>query len=301
MGRPIRNPCGMWRLAMLAAVLTVAVPARGAEVSISHQDLKLNGFAELGAGKTWRDGAILLVHGTLAHGQMDTIKGLQRAFKEQGRSSLAITLSLGVSDRRGNFDCARPHQHRHTDAVPEIAAWIKWLRAQGAENIAVMGHSRGGNQVARYALETPDAGVKRIVLLAPATWNGTRVAGEYERRFKASLARMVNAARDLADKGRGSDALQKVGFLSCPEATVAAASFLSYYTDDKRMDTPSILGGIPVPVLVIGGSADTIIPDLAERMMGRAIGQVKFRTVDGADHFFLDLFADDVAEIVAKN
>lgn len=301
MAAPIRNLRGAWRTVVVAAALAVALPAAGAEVSIDHRGLKLNGFSELAAGKSWRDGAVLLVHGTLVHGQMDTIKSLQRAFKEQGRSSLAITLSLGIPDRRGNFDCARPHTHRHADAIAEIATWVKWLRGQGADNITIMGHSRGGNQVARYALDAPDPAAKRIVLLAPATWNGTRVAGEYERRFKTSLARVLNAARDLADKGKGKEMLTKVGFLYCPDATVAAATFLSYYTDDKRMDTPSILGGISVPVLVIGGTTDTIIPDLAERMMGRATGSVKFRTVEGADHFFLDLFADDVAEIVAKN
>ena len=54
------------------------------------------------------------------------------------------------------YDCATPHTHRHADAVEEIGAWLGWLQSQGVAKVALLGHSRGGNQTARFAAAHAD-------------------------------------------------------------------------------------------------------------------------------------------------
>lgn len=300
MGRAIRSV--LWITCAAAFALVGSIPAgmaRAAEVRLEHKGIGLLAEAALAPGKTWNDGAILLVHGTLAHGRMDTMAHLQKALLEQGRSSLSITLSLGVPDRRGNADCARPQAHRHQDAVAEIAAWVGWLKGQGAADVTVLGHSRGGNQVARYALAGADPAVRRIVLLAPTTASVATVAG-YRDAPPGELPNRIAEADRLVAVGRGSEMMRGVRFLSCPQAAASAETFLSYYRDDGKMDTPALLGGIRLPTLVIAGTLDTVVPDLPVRMKGKAGGHVKFEVIDGADHFFRDLIADEVAEFVVK-
>lgn len=300
MGRAIRLIT--WIMGGAAFALAGPLPAataRAAEIRLEHKGMALLAEAALAPGKTWKDGAILLVHGTMAHGRMDTMAHQQKALLEQGRSSLSITLSLGAPDRRGNADCAKPQTHRHQDAAGEIAAWVGWLKGQGAADITVFGHSRGGNQVARYALDNPDAVVKRIVLLAPTTASVATVAG-YRDAPPGELPNRLAEADRLVAAGRGSGMMRGVRFLSCPQAAASAEAFLSYYRDDGRMDTPALLGGIHLPTLVIAGTLDTIVPDLPAVMKGKTGGRVKLDVIDGADHFFRDLIADEVAELVAK-
>ena len=58
---------------------------------------------------------------------MEPIANLQDVLTERGFNTLAITLSLGISDRKGIYDCAQPHRHLHTDALDEISAWLQWV------------------------------------------------------------------------------------------------------------------------------------------------------------------------------
>ena len=121
------------------------------EVKLQHDGMTLNASLVTSAD-SWPAGpVVLMTHGTLAHRGMEIMAGLQDMLSERGISSLAINLSLGLDDRSAAmYDCATPHSHRHTDAVAEIGAWLEWLKGQGVKKIALLGHSRGGNQTARF-------------------------------------------------------------------------------------------------------------------------------------------------------
>jgi pimeloyl-ACP methyl ester carboxylesterase len=94
--------------------------------------------------------------------------------------------------------------------------------------------------------------------------------------------------------------LEDIPFLQCAHATATVASFLSYYADEPRRDTPTLLPRIAKPTLVIAGSRDTIVTGLKERVEPMTNDRLHFAEVDGADHFFLDLFMDEVADDVDK-
>jgi pimeloyl-ACP methyl ester carboxylesterase len=284
----------------VALVLAIAMNAPSAEeVTLAHGGLTLNANLET-AGGDWQKGpVVLMTHGTLAHGRMEIMQSLQSALKDRGISSLSLTLSLGLDKRRGMYECATPHTHKHTDAVEEIGAWLGWLQSQGVAKVALLGHSRGGNQTARFAAAHPDASVTAVILVAPQTWSEAYAAEDYQKRYGKALAPQIEQARRLAAEGKGGSLMEHVDFVYCPDTSATAAAFLSYYAPDPRMDTPHLIPEIKAPVLVIAGSEDDVIKGLVEKVQPLADGQrVKLTVVDGADHFFRDLYAEEIADAV---
>ena len=282
-------------IGVLLLLLGVFHTAMASPVSIQYKGLKLNGeLVQPVRART--DRLVLLLHGTLAHHRMELIATLQRLLAERQIASLGITLSLAVDDRQGMYPCDAPHRHKLDDALDEIDAWLQWLQARGVREVVLLGHSLGGNQVARFAAERRREQVKALVLLAPSTWNERDAALRYHARFNKDLETVRARARSTGDDGWLID----VPFLFCNSAKVTGASFLSYYGNDKRRDTPALLPSITVPTLVIAGSADTTVPDVVERTKPYVGAGKTLIVVEDADHFFRDLFAEEVADAIAS-
>jgi pimeloyl-ACP methyl ester carboxylesterase len=285
---------------VLFAVFYLAVtPARAERVTLTYKGLGVSANLQLADGKSLKDGVALITHGTMGYGGMEVIATMQDLLKERGMSSLAITLSLGLDNRKGMYDCAVTHTHKYTDALDEIGFWLGWLKDRGAGPVILIGHSLGGNQTARFAAERDDPIISRVVLVAPARYNMKKVAAAYRKRYKTDLMPIYDKAAKLVKAGKGGTVMKGVGFLYCRNANVTASSFESYYKDDIRKDTPSILSRIKKPVLVIVGSADRVVRGLPEAVR-KSGSSAKLVVVEDAGHFFHDLFADDMADAIAK-
>ncbi len=270
-----------------------------------EQQLELNGLkvsANLeAASDNWQQGTVVLMtHGTLAHNRMEIMATLQEMLKERGHTSLAINLSLGLSDRKGMYDCAVPHTHKHTDALDEIGLWLGWLKKQGVKSVVLLGHSRGGNQTAWFAAERDDAAIKKVVLIAPQVWSEEKNSKGYQKSYDKPLAPVLARAQKLVDAGKGSSLIKPVDFIYCPESSASAAAFVAYYQPDARMDTPSLVKQIAKPVLVFAGSEDQVVAGLIEKMESIEKSNVSFEVIDGADHFFLDLYAEELADMTVE-
>lgn len=238
---------------------------------------------------------VLMLHGTLAHHDMEIIKGLQGALYEREISSLAISLSLGQDDRRGMFDCKSVHDHQHEDALGELQAWVNWLEGAGVKEIVLLGHSRGGNQIAWFAAESMRSSISRIVLMAPQTAESDGPAG-YEKNYGLALDGVLAKARQA-----GKSYLDKVDFIYCPQAKVRGSSFVSYYKGEKRRDTPSLLDKIKRPVLLLMAENDTVVTNLPDRMQGLGkLANVKSTMISEAGHMFLDFALEDAADAIAE-
>jgi len=273
------------------SLILLPIGAAAEVVKTEVDDLTVRGKLERAEGASLADGVVLLVHGTKGHYDMPLIQQIQKRLTEQGYNTLAINLSLGLDDRTGFQPCDVLQRHRHEDAVPQIAAWLDWLEKQGAEKVALFGHSRGGNQVAWYAAEETDRRVRAVAMAAPATWDAERTAQGYQKRFDAELEDYLREARALGS-ARGADTeLTVPGFLHCKESRVTAAAFLSYYGDDPRKDTPTLLPDIGVPALVFAGEQDGHVPDLAGRVAPMAEEQANLEAVifPESGHFFRGL------------
>ncbi|MEG3640064.1 alpha/beta hydrolase [Magnetococcus sp. PR-3] len=274
----------------------------GKDVSLSYNGIELNAHFLKSPETAHKDVAFLMVHGTLAHNRMEMIASTQSLLEEAGWNSLAINLSLGISNRHGSYKCEHPHRHTHEEAVGEISAWVQWLKHQGIRKIVLLGHSRGGSQVAWYLTEQVDPVIRGAVLVAPSTWSMKKAMLSYKERFNGDLMTWLGKALLFSKQSVSRDALiQPPGFIYCKDAKVTPRSFVSYYKADPRKDTPNLLKHIAVPTLIAVGSEDRVVADLLPTLQSSKLSKnFKLSIIDGAGHFFPDLDGDTLAEEIVN-
>jgi len=295
--RTYLNISGLFLLLLSLQTLNVSAE----EIKLNAKGITLNANLELVKGVVPGETVILMTHGTLAHGKMEIMGQLQELFKENEYDSLSITLGLGLNDRKGMYDCATTHTHKHTDAVDEIGLWVNWLKAQGVKNIILLGHSRGGNQTAWFASENSDPVVKSVILIAPATWSEKYASKDYKKRYKKNLADVFDKAEALVKNGKAKAVMKNTNHIYCENTSVTAESFVSYYKPDIRLNTPSLLKKIKAPVMVFAGSADTVVKDLGKQVLPMVKkGKISLEVIDGAGHMFRDLYAEDLVDIALE-
>ena len=268
-----------WHTAVSMSLLCMSLTAPADEVRMNDGAQILNANLELAPGRTIEDGVIVMLHGTLGHKDMEIIVLLQSVFQEYEYSSLAINLSFDINDRHGFYPCERPHTHEYNDALAELKLWVDWLNEKDVGDIIMLGHSRGANQVANYLLQE-DHSVVAGILLAPSAGSGS----------------MTNTVQANLAKSENTEWLDDTEFLHCQNTRVSAASYVSYYASQSQANTPELLQNISTPVLVLSGSQDSVVRELAKKMSNVNNDQVRHLQIDGADHFFRDLFAYDVAD-----
>ncbi|MBF6058836.1 alpha/beta hydrolase [Thiomicrorhabdus heinhorstiae] len=283
----------------LASLLTltalfVFTSAQAEEVKEKFNNLTVNANLVMAPDQDFSGNVVLLTHGTTTHNGRETYRNIQKLLAENGISSLAPNLSLNVNDRHGEVDCSLPQTHHHEDAMKEIGFWLNWLKAKGATQVILMGHSRGGNQTAWFSVEHQDPVIQKVVLIAPATWDYASELEDYQKRYNRDPKVILQKAEALVKEGKGDTLMEHTDLLYCKDTKVSASAFVSYYKDEPRMDTPTLLKRAHYPTLVIVGTADDVVSDLAEKMQSVDNELVKFDTVEDADHFFLDFYAEDL-------
>ena len=277
----------MFFAALGLATLVVAgatASATAEPVQIKPSLLRLNAKLELPEGKTEADGVAILLHGTLSHHRQETIAALQQNLKARGIGTLAITLSLGIDDRQGPRACDVLHDYALAGVRRELILWLAWLGGHGAKSIDLIGFSRGGAEIASVVRElTP---VRKVVLVAPAFTSSDDLAEAYQRSFGQPLGPRLEAAR-------AAPLVQStVDFLLCRQAPVLGATFLDGY----RALPARLAAETGRPTLVVIAGKDEIVRDLGTRLPS----DVPRVTIDGAGHFFPDLYGEDAADAIAK-
>lgn len=287
----------MVALITINALMCWPVLLQAKEVTQQYNGLTLNANLEMAEGKTFKDGIVLLLHGFLAHNKMEIIETAQQALLDVGHSSLAINLSLGIDNRHGFHGCDRPHRHIQDNAIKELAAWVAWLRRKGVEDITLIGHSSGANQVSRYAVEQLDPEVSRIVLLAPGTAGREHNRENYQIRYDTNFENLVSSLEKKVIQGKG-DILMKIDWNACSQADTTPRSFLSYHSpNNKFANIKANLIRIKIPVMVIAGDLDELQPNTPE-ILESIIDNEKIRltVIEGAGHFFRDFNIEEAIE-----
>ncbi len=282
-------------------IFFISFGATAEEIKLQQNGLTLNANLVKADGN-WPDGPVLLMtHGTLAHGNMEIMAGLQAMLKERGFSSLSLTLSLGIDDRHGMYECPVPHKHLHTDAVSEIGLWHQWLKKQGVKKISLLGHSRGGNQTARYAADIQDDTIISVYLIAPQMLTYEYQLKDYQKRYKTSLEPLLKQAQAMVTQSQGEVMMQNIGFIYCSDTQATAEAFVSYNQQDPKMDTANLVNEIAYPLTVFAGSEDNTVQNLIPKMESKLDGdKAKLVVIEGADHFFRDLYSEDIADMIAE-
>ena len=132
------------------------------------------------------------------------------------------------------------------------------------------------------------------------TWSEDGEAEDYKKKYGVELKPLLAKAEALVAAGKGDEVMNPIDFIYCKQTEATADAFVGYYRPDADLDTPRVVGRIKAPVLVIAGSADTVVNDLIPKMESVADGDhVKLEIIDGADHFFRDLYLEDAADMIS--
>lgn len=281
-------------------LLTSSISVKAVEVSQAFRGLTLNANLEMAEGRDFEDGIVLIVHGYSGHNKMEIIRSAQRALTENGQSSLAINLSMGIDNRHGFFDCTWPHQYLQEDTLDEISAWVDWLRARGGSRITLLAHSRGANQAMVYAVDNKDPEITYLVLLAPGIIDDTKQA--FEERYGPTFDRQLASAEKLIAAGRGGELLENTDIMICPQTSVSADTFYSFYGSNSRFrNFQSYLPRIPMPTLVITGTLDELSPDTAQGVAPYVDDErLRLHVIEGSGHFFRDFNIDEAIEAAVE-
>ncbi len=274
--------------ALLLSVATLAEP-----VQINLAERKLNG--NLIAAEDRQKTAFLILHGTWAHAAMELPAALQSLLEDEGYASLAITLSLGVNDRQGFFDCQSPVVQGHQAAIDELHAWYLFLREQGYAKVVLIAHSRGGAQAALYQQAYPQDQLAALVLIAPMSWQKNVEVRAYHDKYNVNLNDLLTQAEQYRQERKAL--FTAPGILYCEKTPVSPPAFISYYSVLPEKNTPALLADTAIPTIVYLGLEDPLSISFAKQQ-GLFVNKknITLVNIDGADHFFRDLYADELIE-----
>ncbi len=272
-------------------LLVFPLIGHAAPVQVTHQNLTLN--AEYIDGDK-QNPIYVILHGTWMHHTMDLPSTLQTLLSEEGQASLNISLGLGIDNRSTFISCKIPMVAAHQHAEAELDVWMTWLKQQGWKRFVLIGHSRGGTQITSYANGHKKDGIEKLVLIAPMSWEKSFIEEAYETEFEIPLDTQL--ARFKSAKDPKSTQL-KAPTLYCGNANVSAEAFLSYYTDQPQKHTPTLLKHTTLPTDIYLGTGDRhsrrlagYLDDLTQRP------NIRVTWIEGSDHFFRDLYADEIIE-----
>lgn len=240
--------------------------------------------------KSWGEGRpVVLIHGWPL--SADSWDPVALALAENGYRAISY-------DRRGFGRSQQPWHGYDYDSFADDLADV--MQAQDAgENVALVGFSMGGGEVARYMSRHQGKGVSQIALISSVV--------PYMLQAPDNPHGVPQEQFDTMEKGIREDRAHffrtffkqffGVGLVSHPvndetldlawatammaglHPTLAAAT--AFATTDFRPDLPSLT----VPTLVIHGTADKTVPiDATAREMARAVPEAQLIEYDGEAH-----------------
>jgi pyruvate dehydrogenase E2 component (dihydrolipoamide acetyltransferase) len=201
------------------------------------------------------DEAVVLVHGY--GGDKNSWLFVQQPLAEEGRRTIALDLpGHGASTK----DVGDGSLQTFTETVSGF------LDALGIGRAHLVGHSLGGAVVAAVAKAGPGK-VASLTLIAPAGFT-PEVDAEYLRGFAAASSRRelkplvgrLFADEALVTRQLVDDLLRYKRLDGVDKALTAVLGTLLGEGDRQAIDTPALLEGVDVPVTIVWGASDRIVP-----------------------------------------
>ena len=237
------------------------------------------------------------IHGTRGFKTMEVISVFSENLLDLNIDTIAPNISYGVNDRANEFlSCDIKHFHNRHENVNEIIRWFLFAIEKDYENIILIGHSRGGQDVMNaYEKITKDypaesKKISSLVLLAPLTDDIDDINNKLKKSNNTTINQLLK---------KDKDAFVKINFLSCPDAKVKVSSFLSYYNLSPNEQVVQILKDVKINTYIFTASEDNFVPKTHSKLSKISNDNVKLIQIQGSDHFFRDLFLDEVIELLA--
>jgi hypothetical protein len=222
-----------------------------------------------GSGPTDRDG-----NNPLLPAPINNMRQLAQALAARGMVSLRYDKrGTGASSFPGMNEEALRFEHLVDDAV-QLALLLR--EQPRIADVVLVGHSEGALVA---ALAARDAGVRALISISGA---GTSASALMRRQIRgnlpADLAEPALAALDALERGERLD--------DVPDtlALLFRRSVQPYLISWFRHDPPRVLAAVPVPVLLVQGTADTQVPPDHAQALQRGRPDASLWMVDGMDH-----------------
>ncbi len=264
----------------------------------SHNGLVLNANLK---SNSQSDTIFILVHGTRGYKDMEIIKSLSQKIYDYGYSSLSINLSYDIDNRASEFlSCDRVHTHNEHTSIDEIVSWYRYLENQDYKNIYFIGHSRGAFNVIQAMAIINNNNIKAY-LLAPVidTYIGTK--NYYDQEHNLPYETLINNKDEFII----SDRYPSINFLFCENARVSSSTFRSYLDLSKNQtlypftfSIVDLLKDTNSMVTIFSGTDDEILLDSYKKLNQINQSNISHILIDEADHFFRDIYLDDVIDII---
>jgi len=135
-----------------------------------------------------------------------------------------------------------------------------------------------------------------LALIAPATYDQVAATHSFEQRYSKSLAEQIGYFQGLDNQ---VDPITEAAVLYCTFAKVSAEAFLSYYLPTPNKHTPNLIANIEIPTQIFLGSEDPLSRKLMEfeaEFVDNPL--ISTQWIEGADHFFRDLYSDELFEVI---
>jgi len=231
--------------------------------------------------------AVLVLHGFLQTRAFPTVTSIVEAASTAGYTTLAPTLTLGISRRNKSLPCEAVHVHTLDEDVAEVASWVRWLMKTGHSRVVLVGHSYGNLQLLTYLRRNPLPAVKQVLMISLT-----------DVEMKQGAQQRVRLAEELRDRmHQKNNALVTAEFGHCKKYVSPPAPLLSYLTISRDSILEALVHA-PVPVEVIMGAKDDRMgQDWVEKLVARGI---VVRVIPGASHFFDNQYEFDLQEVVLK-
>lgn len=252
--------------------------------------------------KSWGEGRpVVLIHGWPL--SADSWDPIALALAENGYRAIAY-------DRRGFGRSQQPWQGYDYDTFADDLADV--MASQNAsDNVALVGFSMGGGEVARYMSRHGGKGVTQAALIASVVPYMLKTDDNTNGVPQATFDQMTEGMqRDRAHFFRGFfNDFFGVGWVSSPVSdevldlawqtamqaglhpTLAAAK--AFATTDFRPD----LASLTVPTLIVHGTADKTVPiDATAREVAKAVPQAELIEYGGEAH---GIFATQTERLTA--
>lgn len=233
-------------------------PPRVARIRIPTEDREIVGFLHLGRSPVTPTPAVLICHGLGGYKEEEHLVGVADALVSSGITALRFD-ATGIGESNGEH----PEQFAMDTYRADIDALIGFLgRREGIDSsrLGIAGHSLGAMLAVIAASENPD--VAAVAAISPP----------YRLDRSVGIAALLPdwRANGFTEKSNPHQGTYRIGidFLDHPERWDAA-------TSAARLD---------VPLLVVVGDEDDVVPPAESRQIARAARHVRWIELPEIDH-----------------
>jgi len=217
---------------------------------------RIVGILHRGSSKDALGRTIILCHGMMSSKEGTKQKAFAHAFEERGFSVLRFDFSF-CGESEGKFE-----EITFAQEVDDLRSAVRWVQEKGASPIGLLGSSMGGAVAILHAKEDPS--IEALVTVAAV----------------GSPARIADRMDLLQQK---TQEWKEQGYLLGAEGEPGE----KFLEDARRQDVVGAARGLSVPLLVMHGGADEVVPvEDAYAIHGNAGGPKALKILPGVDHRF---------------